>query len=222
MRAGKPMLGVPQLQVSTGAFPSASETDSPGQGSATGAGTALVQEMPMFAFRGCVSDPSHPPCLHAEHTLGLPHLALPGNLSCRMVPARSLPALPEPTLVLWWQSTGLLPTSCSALLVPTWVLFASCGRARASSGCCVPMLVPCGRAPGAAVSKPPIGGQGGHAGLGTASRPREHWLLIPSMFIFPKVAECLTPVCRAEFLAAGRLELISSLGFFALPCCSYQ
>lgn len=77
-----------------------------------GPDAASVQDMPMFAFRGCVSDPSHPPCLHAEHSLGLPHLPLPGILSCRMVPAHCLPAFPEPTLVLWWQSAMLLPSSC--------------------------------------------------------------------------------------------------------------
>lgn len=45
----------------------------------------------------------------------------------------------------------------------------------------------------------------------------EHWPPIPHVFSFPKVAVCLTPVCRARFLAADRLELISLLFFF--PFC---
>lgn len=47
---GDPMPGSPQLQVSTGAFLSASETESPGQGGATGTGTASVQEMANVCF----------------------------------------------------------------------------------------------------------------------------------------------------------------------------
>lgn len=50
VRAGKPMLGSPQLWVSTGNSFSVSETESPGQGDATGSGTALVQEVANVCF----------------------------------------------------------------------------------------------------------------------------------------------------------------------------
>lgn len=83
----------------------------------------------MFAFSGHISEPSHPPCLQAEHPLGLRCLTLPPPWDLVMQEGTSvLLAFPEPTLVLWWQSTKLLPSSHSALLLPTRVLFAGCGR----------------------------------------------------------------------------------------------
>lgn len=80
----------------------------------------------MFAFRGRIPEPSHPPRLQARHPLGLWCLTLP--LPQDLVFAVMLPVFPEPSLVLRWQSTKLLPSSCSALLLPTRVPFVGCGR----------------------------------------------------------------------------------------------
>lgn len=73
-----------------------------------------------FVFSACVSEPSHPPGLQAEHHLGLQCLTLllpllPWNLVMEEG-ANVLLGFPEPTHVLWWQSTELLPSSCSCPL----------------------------------------------------------------------------------------------------------
>lgn len=82
--------------------------------------------------------------LHAEHPLGLRCLALPllGDLVVQEG-ASMLPAFPAPALLLWWQSTELLPSSRSAGLVPTrrpcggwsspWALCAHAGPPRVGS-----------------------------------------------------------------------------------------
>lgn len=115
IRAGKPRLGSPQLRVCTTAFLSASEAESPGQGSAPGTGTALL---PGVCFWGGASN--HP-------TLPVCRVSPWASVRCP-APAQGLVvqedgsallAFPELGLLLWWQSTELL--------LHTWVLLAGCG-----------------------------------------------------------------------------------------------